>query len=155
MRLRNTAANSCMTLNRIDNVMSSNTGNSNSNICVAWSQRLYLHDDIIKWKHFPRYWPFVRGIHWSPVNSPHRDQWCGALMFSLICALKNGWVNNRGAGDLTRHRAHCDVIVMESRPDYVHISTACRNTIFVKKKRENTRNRAPLVSGGSTPPANI
>ena len=28
------------------------------------------HDDVIKWKHFPRYWPFVRGIHWSPVNSP-------------------------------------------------------------------------------------
>ena len=23
------------------------------------------HDDVIKWKHFPRYWPFVRGIHWS------------------------------------------------------------------------------------------
>ena len=21
---------------------------------------------------FPRYWPFVRGIHWSPVNSPHK-----------------------------------------------------------------------------------
>ena len=21
------------------------------------------HDDVIKWKHFPRYWPFVRGIH--------------------------------------------------------------------------------------------
>ena len=22
-----------------------------------------LHDDVIKWKHFPRYWSFVRGIH--------------------------------------------------------------------------------------------
>ena len=30
------------------------------------------HDDVIKWKHFPRYWPFVRGIHRSPVNSPHK-----------------------------------------------------------------------------------
>ena len=29
-----------------------------------------LHDDVIKWKHFPRNWPFVRGIHRSPVNSP-------------------------------------------------------------------------------------
>ena len=29
-----------------------------------------LHDDVMKWKHFPRYWPFVRGIHRSPVNSP-------------------------------------------------------------------------------------
>ena len=42
------------------------------------------HDDVIKWKHFPRYWPFVRGIHWSPVNSPHKGQWRGALMFSFL-----------------------------------------------------------------------
>ena len=30
--------------------------------------KMKVHDDVIKWKHFPRYWPFVRGIHWSPVN---------------------------------------------------------------------------------------
>ena len=54
-----------------------------------------MHDDVIKWKHFPRYWPFVRGIHRSPVNSPHKGQWRGALMFTLICARLNGWVNNR------------------------------------------------------------
>ena len=41
--------------------------------------------DSMAWWHFPRYWPFVRGIHRSPVNSPHRGQWRGALMFSLIC----------------------------------------------------------------------
>ena len=29
-----------------------------------------LHDDVIKRKHFPRYWPFVREIHRSPVNFP-------------------------------------------------------------------------------------
>ena len=45
-----------------------------------------LHDDVIRWNHFPRYWPFVRGIRRSPVNSPHKGQWSGALMFSLICA---------------------------------------------------------------------
>ena len=38
------------------------------------------HDHVIRWKHFPRYWPFVRGIHRSPVNSPHKGQWRGALM---------------------------------------------------------------------------
>ena len=65
-----------------------------------------------KWKHFPRYWPFLRGIHWSPVNSPHKDRWRGALMFSLICAWINGWVNNGEAGDLGRHRAHYYVIAM-------------------------------------------
>ena len=71
----------------------------------------FLYDDVIKWKHFPRYWPFVRGIHRSPVNSPHKGQWRGALLFSLICL--NSWVNNHEAGDLRRHRAHYDVIVME------------------------------------------
>ena len=70
------------------------------------------HDDVIKWKHFPRYWPFARGIHRSPVNSPHKGQWRGALIFSLICVWINGWVNNREADDLRRYRVHCDVIVM-------------------------------------------
>ena len=64
------------------------------------------------WKHFPRYWPFVRRIHRSPVNSPHKGQWRGALMSSLICTWINSWINNPAAGDLRRHRAHCDVSVM-------------------------------------------
>ena len=34
----------------------------------------------MKWKHFPRNWPFVQGIHRSPVNSPHKGQWRGILM---------------------------------------------------------------------------
>ena len=70
------------------------------------------HDDVIKWKHFPRYWPFVRGIHRSPVNSPHKGQRRGALMFSLISSRIIGWVNNREAGDLRRIRPHYDVTVM-------------------------------------------
>ena len=81
-------------------------------IIFVYSQCKPHHDDVIKWKHFPRYWPFVRGIHRSPVNSPHKGQWRGALMFSLICDWINGWVNNSEAGDLRRHRAHYDVIVM-------------------------------------------
>ena len=70
------------------------------------------HDDVIKWKHFPRYWPFVQGIHRSPVNSLHKGQWRWALLFSLICFWINGWVNNREAGDLRRYRTHYDVTVM-------------------------------------------
>ena len=50
----------------------------------------------------------------SPVNSLHKGQWRGALMFSLICARINGSVNNREAGDLRWHRPHYDVVVMES-----------------------------------------
>ena len=79
------------------------------------------HDDVIKWKHFPRYWPVVRGIHRSPVNSPHKGQWRGALMFSLICVWINGWVNNREAGDLRRYRSHYDVTVM-------HVMTSSQET---------------------------
>ena len=68
-------------------------------LCTTLEQ---AHDDVIKWKHF----------HRSPVNSPHKGQWRGALMFTLICARINGWVNTREAGDLRRFRAHYDVIVM-------------------------------------------
>ena len=71
-----------------------------------------VHDDVIKWKLFLRYWPFVRGIHRSSVNSPHKGQWRGALMFSLICVCMKGWVNNGEAGNLRRYLAHYDVIVM-------------------------------------------
>ena len=67
-----------------------------------------FHDDVIKWKHFPCYWPFVRGINRSPMNSPHKGQWRGSLMFSLSCVLINGWVNNRRFETLShplwRHR---------------------------------------------------
>ena len=62
---------------------------------------------------FVRYWPFVWGIHRSPVTSQRPvTLWCGALMISFICARINGSVNNREAGDLRRHRVHYDVIVM-------------------------------------------
>ena len=73
------------------------------------------HDDVIKCKHFPHYWPFVRGIHRPPMNSTHKGQWHGAFMFSLICAWTNGWVNNRYAGDLRHHRAHHVVTVVGSK----------------------------------------
>ena len=68
-----------------------------------------IHDNVIKLKHFPRYWSFVRGIHRSPVDSPHKGQWRRALNFSLICAWTNDWAKNREADDLRRHRAHYDV----------------------------------------------
>ena len=92
---------------------------SKVNILVVTTQKFdetsqKYHDDVIKWNYFLRYWPFVRGIHRSTVNSPHKGQWSGALMFSLVCARMNGWVNNREAGDFRRHGAHFDVIVIWS-----------------------------------------
>ena len=80
--------------------------------------RPQIHDDVIEWKHFPRYWPFVRGIHRSPVNSPVPVKFptqrpvtrSFGVFFDL--PLNNGWVNNREAGDLRRYGAHYDVSVM-------------------------------------------
>ena len=93
------------------------TGSSHR-VSRSWKRRHVIrsfaqHDDVIGWKLSPRYWPFVRGIHRSPVNSPHKGQWRGALMFSFICAWINGWLNNGDAGDLRRHSAHYDVTVMQ------------------------------------------
>ena len=84
-----------------------------------------LHDEVIKWKHFPQYWPLVPGIHWSPVNSQHKGQWHRALMCSLICTWIHSWVSNREAGDLRRHRTHYDVTVMslhiQTHPRFSHV----------------------------------
>ena len=62
-----------------------------------------------------------RGIHRSPVNSPHKGQWRGALMFSLICTWINGWINNREVGNLRCYCAH-DIIVTWSYCTDVMIS---------------------------------
>ena len=67
--------------------------------------------------------------HLSMVNSPHKGQWRGALMFSLICAWINSWVNNREAGDFRRHRAHYDVTVMW----YLYI-----NALFSLQRQETS-----------------
>ena len=74
----------------------------------------FFHDDVIKWKRFPLYWPLV-GLHWSPVISRHKGQWRGALILSLICAWIKSWINDRDAGDLRRHPAHYGDVVMMQR----------------------------------------
>ena len=95
--------------------------NENSK-CVTF---FLLHDDIIKRKHFPCHWPFVRGIRRSPVNSPHESQWRGALMFPLICVWVNCvWETNREAGDLRCYSTHYDVIIMLcglALPNWLHV----------------------------------
>ena len=78
---------------------------------MGYSVYYCLHHNVIKWEHFPRFWLFVRWVHRSPVNSLHKGQWRGALMFFFICARINIWVNNRKPGDLRRQCAHYDVIV--------------------------------------------
>ena len=71
---------------------------------------------IPSWRHqmetFSTLLPPSEGNHRSPVVSPYKGQWRGALMFSLICARTNGWAKNRDAGDLKRYCAHYNVIVI-------------------------------------------
>ena len=50
---------------------------------LFWSwpnRRTLIHDDVIKWDHFPRYWPYVRGIHrsrWIPrTMAIDAELWC-------------------------------------------------------------------------------
>ena len=89
------------------------TSKTNGQKMSLESFKMIRHDDVTKWKHFPRYWPFLRGIHRWPVNSPHKGQWRWALMFCLICIWINRWVKNRKVGDLRCHHVHYDVTAMK------------------------------------------
>ena len=102
------------------------------------------HDDVIKWKHFPHYWPFVRGIPRSPVNSPHKGQWRGALMFTLIWARINGWINNREAGNVRHYRGHYDVTVMEAHAVISQSHTRLLNLIVMQHPKPFKR--APVTA---------
>ena len=78
----------------------------------SWELSVFIkyilgNHDVIKWKHFPRCWPFAMELHRWPMDFPHKGQWRGALMFSLICAWTYYWTNNRNAGDW----AHYDTTV--------------------------------------------
>ena len=99
-------------------------------------ERHSSHDDVIKQKDFPRNWPFVRGIHRSPVNSPQQGQWRGTLVFSLNCAWRNSRENNRDAVYLRRHGAHYDVTVMDLRYlwktlSIIHVFCVCFSDLAI------------------------
>ena len=108
-------------LHSLSHVLRPSVVKSRSGDCGCENYHICVKYDVIKWKHFPRYWPFVWGIHRSPMNSPHKGQWRGDLMFSLICTWINDWVNNRDASDLRRHRAHFDVTVMMRQAFWQHL----------------------------------
>ena len=102
---------------------------------VPWYNEITLGVLISRswWRHqmetFSALLAFCAGNSPTPVNSPHKGQWRGALMFTLICARINGWVNNREAGDLRRYRTHYDVIVMLKDDSYT-----TRNSIPSSKR---------------------
>ena len=55
-------------------------------------------------------------VHMKYWHFPHKGQWRGALIFTLICTWTNGWVNNRYAGDSKRHCTYHDVTVIFDVP---------------------------------------
>ena len=60
--------------------------------CLRFSSRSWQIKCCIKWwchawKRFPRYWPFVWGIHRSPVHSPHKGSATGASVFFFCISL--------------------------------------------------------------------
>ena len=85
-----------------------------------------------------------------PVNPPHKGQWRGALMFPLIYAWINDWVNNREAGDLRRQRGHYDVIVMRADRTNIllHVLHILLNTIWVNSVWMHVTKMNQILSTG-------
>ena len=100
--------------------------------CSGIDTMLMPHGEKSWWRHqmetFSALLALCAGNSLVPVNYPHKGQWRGALMFSLICAWINRWVNNGEAGDFRRYRTHYDVIVklwsdcekMQARQDFFY-----------------------------------
>ena len=89
--------------------------------------RLFSHDDVIEWNQFPRYWPFVRGIHRSLVTSPHKGQWRGALMSFFNLRLNKrlskqswGWWFETLSRPLWRHSNEI-INTVKTQPTHSHI----------------------------------
>ena len=86
-----------------------NESTTKSNTKMHLCQSLWSHDVVIKWKHFPRYWPFVRGIHrhpWIPPPPPTKasdaEFWC--FLWSW------GWWFERPSRSIWRH---CKVMLIQ------------------------------------------
>ena len=105
-----------------------------------------LKSTATRWRHqmepFSALLALCAGNSPAPVNSPHKGQWRGALMFSLICARINDWVNSREAGDLRRHRGHYDVNVMKLR--------LCWTVYYANNRKYTKATHCWLMWGEST-----
>ena len=95
-------------------------------LLTCYCQQKFRHDDVIKWKHFPRYWAFVRGIHRSPMNTPYKGQWRGAVMLFFDLRLNTrlskhwwGWRFETPSCPLCRH---CNGMI------YIYIHNLVVNT---------------------------
>ena len=73
------------------------TARCRESIVIVVLNGLPLHNDVIKWKHFTHYWPFVRGIHRWPVNSQHK--WPVTRNFDVFFDVRlDRWLSNQSWG---------------------------------------------------------
>ena len=85
-----------------------------------FSDAFSFYDGVLTWERLPHYWPFVRGIHWSPVNSHHRGpKYCVAVIFSLLPTWQSYCTNSRFTGALRRLYPHVTLL-------WCYFSAACR-----------------------------
>ena len=61
------------------------------------------HDAVIKWKHFSLYWPFVRGIHRSPVTQSPVTRRFDVFFDKRLCKQSRGWWFETPPCSLWRH----------------------------------------------------
>ena len=87
-----------------------NFSHSISMVCKSWPIILAnVNKNMIT---FSALLALCEGNPTAPVDSSHKYQRRGALMFSLICTWTNGWANKWNACDLRRHCAHYEITVM-------------------------------------------
>ena len=118
-------------------------GATDSELC--WIDEV-IQDDVIKWKDFPATGSLCGEFtgHWwlSLTKTSDAKLW----VFSLTCSWINGWVNSREAGDLRRHRAHCDVIVISKQCE---ILTRLRHIAAKLANQEQIIHRTQILARGS------
>ena len=125
--------------------------------CSSWPLTIFLvlpwgHDYVIKWKHFPRNWPFVRGIHRSPVNSTHKGQWRGADVFFDLRPNKRlskqwwGWWFETLSSPLWRH---CNAIWESEGFGCIYVSLQ-KWELFSRRTCYSTFDVMPIVLVDST-----
>ena len=98
-------------------------------LCDIWNVFVTSPEHLQWWRHkietFSALLAICAGNSPVPVEFPTQRPVTRSFVFTLICARINGWVNNHEAGDLRRHCAHYDIIVMLRSKNKVAKLTSC------------------------------
>ena len=95
-------------------------------IIIVLADVVLTHDDAIKGKYFPRYWPFLQGIHRSQRQGTRSlDVFFDLRLNKRLSKQSRGWW-------FGRHLAHCDVTVMSYYGNRSSIQrTNCGRYIYI------------------------